>query len=339
MSMPTVESGIFSCSCACFSSPHARVSIQVVGKDGGDQTPFRPGAAKRLAVRPPPPPGAPNRGARGWTFRSRSTAVKLTNKRAGETKPFTPSPADRPLAVPPTWRFDTASLCFRRACTGAPLPPVGRTSFQTGEYTGSTPVPIRRVFKRSTTPTTVFTWEPGGWIGAIIFPLIGRGSGCANGKVPATDCATIRKPPLSAFGYLHYYSGFLRDAPSREAVAQQMKQIPVVSVTLTIVTGVARGQPLERLNCLFEFAPIETSAFGIDSIYTSVASKSVVFLRDRAFGVAERSLELPDGRPRGSEGLRVDQFLDPEMLKSCHVTYLKAVPAPGFLDTSLGYAA
>ena len=50
--------------------------------------------------------------------------------------------------------------------------------------------------------------------------LIWRGSGCANGKAPATDRATIRKPSLSAFGYLHCYSGVLRDAPSREAVAQ-----------------------------------------------------------------------------------------------------------------------
>ena len=43
------------------------------GSDGGDQTPFRPGSAQRLAVRPPPPPALPTGGRR--------RAVKLTNKR------------------------------------------------------------------------------------------------------------------------------------------------------------------------------------------------------------------------------------------------------------------
>ena len=48
-----------------FSSPHARVSIQAVGKDGGDQTPFRPlfGPAARGPTTATP--GAPNRGAPG----------------------------------------------------------------------------------------------------------------------------------------------------------------------------------------------------------------------------------------------------------------------------------
>ena len=42
MSTPTVQSGIFSFSCACLASLHAHVSIQDVGKDGGDQTHVRP---------------------------------------------------------------------------------------------------------------------------------------------------------------------------------------------------------------------------------------------------------------------------------------------------------
>ena len=55
-------------------------------------------------------PGAPNRGARGWTFRSRSTAVKLTNKRRGcscgksgsvfEAGPATAIPHGRPQQSP-----------------------------------------------------------------------------------------------------------------------------------------------------------------------------------------------------------------------------------------------
>ena len=40
-------------SCACHASLDAHVSIQDVGKDGGDQTPVRPLTAKRPAVRPP----------------------------------------------------------------------------------------------------------------------------------------------------------------------------------------------------------------------------------------------------------------------------------------------
>ena len=65
-----------------FSSPHARVSIQAVGKDGGDQTPLRPLFGQAARGPTTATPGAPNRGAaRGWTFRGRSTAVKLTNKR------------------------------------------------------------------------------------------------------------------------------------------------------------------------------------------------------------------------------------------------------------------
>ena len=40
-----------------------------------------PCSAKRLAVRPPPPPALPNRGARGWTF-PRSVHSGETNKQA-----------------------------------------------------------------------------------------------------------------------------------------------------------------------------------------------------------------------------------------------------------------
>ena len=40
-------------SCACHASLDAHVSIQDVGKDGGDHTPVRPLTAKRPAVRPP----------------------------------------------------------------------------------------------------------------------------------------------------------------------------------------------------------------------------------------------------------------------------------------------
>ena len=52
-------------SCACRASHDAHVSIQDVGKDGGDQTHIRPLAAKPETVRPPPPFGAPLGGVEG----------------------------------------------------------------------------------------------------------------------------------------------------------------------------------------------------------------------------------------------------------------------------------
>ena len=53
MSIPTVCLVIFSSPCACHASLDAHVSIQDVGKDGGDHTPVRPLTAKRPSVRPP----------------------------------------------------------------------------------------------------------------------------------------------------------------------------------------------------------------------------------------------------------------------------------------------
>ena len=99
MSTPTIQSGIFSCSCACLASLHAHVSIQDVGKDGGDQTPLRPlfGQAARGPTTATPwrsnwvPGGEPL---------PRSTAAKLTDKRRAQVSRLLPLNEGQPSGWP-----------------------------------------------------------------------------------------------------------------------------------------------------------------------------------------------------------------------------------------------
>ena len=105
MSTPTVELGIFPASCACHSSLHAHVSIQDVGKDGGDHTALRPLDGPRRTrsdhrlpggALPEAPPGLGHLKAHSSPIvtRQAKAAVRCPRVRADR------SPADR-AAVPP----------------------------------------------------------------------------------------------------------------------------------------------------------------------------------------------------------------------------------------------
>ena len=99
-----------------------------------------------------------------------------------------------------------------------------------------------------------------------------------------------------------------------KTVAQERKQLVIVSFALAIVTHVASGQPLKRLDGLPELSPVQATALGISSVHTGVPHKPAYFLDDRMFATSERPLKLPDNRPRSCECLSVGDSSRPVML-------------------------
>ncbi len=83
MSMPTVESGIFSCSCACFRALTLVYPFRPWEKTVATKLRSGPCSAQRLAVRPPPPPALPTGGRQG-VDPPRSVHGDKTNKQAAE---------------------------------------------------------------------------------------------------------------------------------------------------------------------------------------------------------------------------------------------------------------